>query len=254
MLNILNALIKAKRDAYIKRRIDIEKRAEELNAGWAQRWNRGEMTIMDALEGADGRLHAPCDGFMWEHPQTGNVDTYGGGQYLPYVDDIKDDMLTFGYWKLRVTDEMLHDIRETGEFDVCTPYKSWTINGHTVHMVEIKGDKSFLEAIQTYSQEWFEAYYIKERSNKGEAPMGKVRIKGVVRSAKQVNGYYGPQVKMTVVLENGATVYGTMPSALHIDYRGEIEFNATFERAADDNTHAFFKRPTKVEVCTTTNQ
>ena len=54
---------------------------------------------------------------------------------------------------------------------------------------------------------------------------------------------------MMVVLENGATAYGSVPSSISNIERGQsVEFSATFEVSNNDKGHAFFKRPTKAKI------
>ena len=87
---------------------------------------------------------------------------------------------------------------------------------------------------------------MKLNKNKGDAPEGRVTVSGTVTSVKVYEDYYGVQCKMMVVLENGATVYGSLPKSIPFEYRGKVQFTATFELAKDDKTHAFYKRPSKV--------
>jgi hypothetical protein len=87
---------------------------------------------------------------------------------------------------------------------------------------------------------------------KGEAPEGRCVVKGKILCLKAVEGerfsYYdsGITYKMLVELENLSTVWGSQPSNIGDAEVGDaVQFTATFERAQDDSTHAFYKRPSK---------
>jgi len=96
---------------------------------------------------------------------------------------------------------------------------------------------------------------------KGEAPQGRTAVSGLVVCTKVQDSEYGQQLKMLVELDNKATVWGTIPSKfldlcfekgytiLDNSVKGNrISFEAEFIRAEGDNTHAFYKRPTKVQL------
>lgn len=86
---------------------------------------------------------------------------------------------------------------------------------------------------------------------KGEAPEGRTTVTGTVVGLKwRENDWGGDWLKMTVKLDNNARVWCTAPTAYDsegkaIDFeRGDrITFTATFERANDDPSFAFGKRP-----------
>lgn len=66
-----------------------------------------------------------------------------------------------------------------------------------------------------------------------------------------VDSYYGIQFKMFVELENGSTIYGSLPSKIsEAEIGDKVSFSANFTHADDDDTHAFFKRPTKAKIIT----
>ncbi|ANM46447.1 hypothetical protein BI036_gp021 [Morganella phage vB_MmoM_MP1] len=253
---LINSLIEARKKAYIEHRQRIIARAEELNAGWMMnsklQKDLGIRTVQPT-EGKDGRLHAPFDGYLWEHPRTGSIDEYGGGQYLPVTDEW-DDMekpdYTFehGFWKLRLTEEMYISLLGNSYIETKTPYKKWTVSNTPVCMVEVRTHKEILKAIQEYSEKVFDDLYAETKKDKGIAPEGKQTVKGTIVRVKTYEDFYGVTSKMTVELENKSTVYGSLPKCVPLDYRGTIEFKATFEQAKDDNTHAFFKRPSSVEI------
>jgi hypothetical protein len=254
LTQIINDLIEENRKAYQAHRAKVEKRAEELNAGWAKaRYSRDGFDICVAPTwGKDDRPHAPFDGYLWEN-ELGEVEAYGGGQYLPYVEELdRFDKPEYtgdhGWWKLRLTFNMYLELKAFSCIEMRKPYKTWDLGETRVGMVEVRAHKRILEAIQENSKKWFDDYYASLNASKGEAPEGKVEVSGTVVSVKTYEDYYGVVSKMMVRLENGATVYGSLPKAVPIDYRGKITFKANFTRAKDDMTHSFFKRPSSVTM------
>jgi len=83
---------------------------------------------------------------------------------------------------------------------------------------------------------------------KGEAPVGRVTVTGVVLSTKVVEGFYGTTVKMLVKLENNSRVWLTVPSKASVSRNDSITVTATFEASKDDKSFAFGSRPTVVNV------
>ena len=252
--DIITKMLEDNRNAYHAHRAKVEKRAIELNAGWAKsRFGRDYLdAVVAPTWGKDDRPHAPFDGYIWEN-ELGEAEVYGGGQYLPYVTELdRFDKPEYtgdhGWWKLRLTAGMFAEISEIDCIEIRMPYKTWEIGDKKAYMCQVRAHVNILKAIQDYSQEWFNAYYEELNKNKGEAPSGKQVVKGNVVSVKDWMSEFGPVFKMTVRLENGATVYGSLPKAVHPDYRGEIEFKADFTQAMNDSTHSFFKRPSSVKV------
>jgi len=99
-----------------------------------------------------------------------------------------------------------------------------------------------------------EAYLAKINAPKGESPVGKCQVSGVIVSTRCQESVYGMQCKMLVRLGNNSTVWGTVPEALFgngvtmDNLKGvEVQFWATFVRAEGETSFSFYKRPTKVE-------
>ncbi|BBC78140.1 Hypothetical protein KNT65_gp092 [Escherichia phage EcS1] len=252
LTKIVSDLIEENRAAYRAQRKRVEQRAYELNAGWTKsKYGRDSFDrCVSPTWGKDDRPHAPFDGYLWEN-ELGEVEAYHAGSYLPYVTELESmDKPEYtgdhGWWKLRLTFNMYLELKAFNFIEMKAPYKLWDLGETRVGMVEVRAHKNILKAIQAHSEQWFNNYYESLKANKGEAPVGKLVVKGIVVSVKDWMDIYGPVFKMTVRLENGATVYGSLPKAVPADYRGEIEFKATFEHAKDDNTHSFFKRPSSV--------
>ena len=92
----------------------------------------------------------------------------------------------------------------------------------------------------------------------GPVPTGRVVIEGEIVGIKEVDdnfSYHGGTItKMTVKLDNGARVYGTMPAAIN-GFRGDrVRFTATVEASNDDASFGFAKRPAKAEVLVAANE
>lgn len=85
----------------------------------------------------------------------------------------------------------------------------------------------------------------------GPAPEGRVAVEGTVTKLDTRPNEYtgGIRMVMTVTLDNGARVWGTIPAAIEdVEHGARVVFTATFERAADDETFAYMKRPTKAAI------
>lgn len=248
---ILAQAIEARRQEYRAHRARIEARAEELNKGAViSGYNRGLVISTEPTWGKDGRPHAPFDGYMWEDIRTGNIESYGGGQYLPYTDDFDDINKPEytgdnGFYYIKMTEEMLQAFEEKEYAYMFSVNKGsfYQLGGSMVTSVKLYAPKYVLTLAADYSNAEIARLKELEKLTKGEAPEGRVDITGQVVSTKVVDGYYGVSIKCLIKLENGATVWGSLPGKLHVDFRGKINMTATFERKADDSTHAYFKRP-----------
>lgn len=253
--DILIASIEARRAEYRAHRERIEAKAAELNKGAViAGYNRGQVISTEPTWGKDNRPHAPFDGYLWEDPRTGSIDAYGGGQYLPYTDDFDDINKPeytgdHGYYYVRMTQEML-DAFEDAEYSYMFRINKgsfYKLGDTMITSVKIYAPKYVLELSAKYSEEEIEHLKEIEKLSKGEAPEGRQDIFGHVVHVKVTEGYYGVAIKCLIKLENGATLWGTLPKPLHVDFRGWVKMTATFERKADDATHAFYKRPKVIE-------
>jgi hypothetical protein len=79
---------------------------------------------------------------------------------------------------------------------------------------------------------------------KGDAPTGRIAVTGTVVSIKTQDGFYGPVVKMLVVLENNSKVWVTVPSKATIEKGQVITVTATWTPSKDDKSFGFGSRPT----------
>lgn len=90
---------------------------------------------------------------------------------------------------------------------------------------------------------------------RGEAPVGRQDVEGLVLAVKTVASQYGDQLKMMVELSNRSKVWCTVPmiwtpegNAVYVERGDRLAFRATFERAKDDPSMAWGKRPTNAKV------
>jgi hypothetical protein len=97
-------------------------------------------------------------------------------------------------------------------------------------------------------QEQINAERAAQRSEVGPAPRGRAAIEGeIVKVAEKVNDF-GVRLVMTVVLDNGSRVWGTVPAAIvdEAEVGTRVAFTATFKENDDaDLDFAFFSRPSK---------
>jgi small-conductance mechanosensitive channel len=78
---------------------------------------------------------------------------------------------------------------------------------------------------------------------KGEAPVGRVTVTGLVLSTKTVEGFYGTTRKMLVKLENNSRIWVSVPSNATVERGESVTLTATFEVSKDDKSFAFGSRP-----------
>jgi hypothetical protein len=207
---------------------------------------------LEPVEDCYGRLHAPCQGYCWDD------DVYPGGAYLPIPDslyralELTANISRTSYAKYGYTTRVQTTLDEANELKaVCDRYAEITTgrlwdDGASCYCYIKTARKSLTNLVDEYRAEQARVAH----AAKGIAPQGRQTVTGIVRSVKSVPGYYGNSFKMLVVLENGATVYGSLPRSIDdVNVGQTIKFTANFEQPADDNTHASFKRPTKASVC-----
>jgi hypothetical protein len=95
------------------------------------------------------------------------------------------------------------------------------------------------------------------RASAQPAPEGRVTVEGQVVGVKQHDvagfGYYNRGsstiLKMTLLLDNGSKVWMTVPGGVDQGIRGKrVRVTATFTRSSTDQSFAFGKRPSGLEV------
>ena len=262
---ICNYLTKADANA-----IAVRERVEKA----AATANNGKEPTVDCY----GRLHAPCDGYMWED------DIYAGGAYLPFPAWYWEELFertgiaggpaqfdVTNKTRLKLLKSEADDIVPlTGKYAIFKCGKSWNSkDGEMCYLYIETKRKGLLKLIQDFKDqrdkeiaEKLAAEKEAAKLLKGDAPEGRIVVTGRVLAAKLVTrdsfSYYdnGCDWKMLVELENKSTVWGTIPSAINYgtDTVGrEVQFTATFTPAQDDHTHAFFKRPAKATILNETD-
>ncbi|AZV02068.1 hypothetical protein Arno162_28 [Pectobacterium phage Arno162] len=239
-----------------------KKRQERIEKAWSEK-NQGLIPNVDR----NGRFHAPCDGYV-------DIDErgiYGKGEFLPTPSWVLEMLEREGIHcdvggesfgkpvKFLVLAGEGEDIshRLTYSYGLrCSFGKMFERDGERMSYIYVTGRESLTKVIaETVNEINEQARLVKlariaaereaAKALKGDAPVGRQTVKGVITGFKVSYSNYGETLKMLVTLENGATVYGSVPRFLSEAQRGdEVEFKATFEVAEDDKTHAFFKRPT----------
>lgn len=265
--NILDTNIAANNAAYEKEQKRLESLFKECNS-----------SIPPNVD-VDGRYHAPIDGYVCPFDTIENK-TYRKGQYLPLPKDLIElleelnpsyDVMQYDKLGLK-KEKILIPASLAGELIKITtkyPYhihinistgKTFTRNNVescyiyiTTKRISILKDafKCIYNMVNNKEQEKKE----EEKAQKGIAPTGKQSITGVIKAAYWKDNYFGGSYKMIVELDNKATIWGSIPRKA-IDSVDDIKelkdknisFTATFEHAEDDNTHSFYKRPSKVII------
>lgn len=260
--NTLTSIAEENKIRYIMRRNKIEAAYKESNMD------------LDPVVDCKGRLHAPCDGYMLPASILNFVEGYddqvfGKGEFLP-MPKFEEDEFIFNQTSypdghqsrvlVNFTEEeheMLEALSaETKTFGVSFG-KSWVKNGSThAYAYVCSRSKRVVDEIVNYftviankKADELKAKREAEKSVAGVAPTGRIVVRGTVVSVKIYENYYGMTEKMMVKLENGSTVFGTVPSKISVNNGDIVEFTATFKHAEDDNKHAFYTRPSKAKLC-----
>lgn len=246
------AFIAAIHEAVTNMKADYSARCERIYARYCEENNNIPPTI-DPM----GRAHAPCDGYY--DPIADLVR--GGGEYLTVWSadtlseyNIGSNGASFrGEWKDRFMidttdcDLFASEFREAG---VLVSFgKAFVVNGVEQCYAYVVAHKSLIKRLQTLTKELVEAQRNEAKAGRGEAPEGKQTVTGKIIKLAVKDSPFGVSSVMLVQLPNQSTVYGTQPGSLDDAKVGDVvEFSATFTRASGDNTHSFFKRPTKAQI------
>lgn len=263
--------------------VKLKTKVEELNANYEKYVARLEAAYSESNSGLEpnmdnkGRFHAPCDGYMmpkadiWDYGHRDYSDViFGKGEFLPFLEDPFSEKPFFGCkdfsskFKVTVNDsikEMILECKEAFQINVSFG-KEWEFKGEKLRNAWIVGgtmEKHFFNFVDEEMNAQKEAVKSLETPVvKGIAPEGKTRVRGKILkvATRQTYQIYNSSIyaeKVLIELDNKATIYGTLPSSVANIEKDNltgivIEFNANFTHAKDDNTHAFFKNPTKVEI------
>jgi len=228
------------------------------------KWIKACAALNDDLEptvDSLGRLHAPCNGYEYDD------HSYQKGEFIHTPPEVYEALIEEGFiinvrqrdefphkFKIKVTSKITEELKELSAnyHFKCSFGKSWEDGDNKICYAYIEtvnpAYQQELEKAITAAMKGIEGQVVK-----GDAPAGKQTVTGRVACIKLEPNPYGyraqPTPKVFVILENNATVYGTLPSSLYEAESGTlITFTATFEHAKNDSTHAYFKRPTKAQI------
>lgn len=260
--NKIEATVERNRKAYIERQEKLQNLYKEENENLPPKVD------------CKGRLHAPCRGYripdniqnIFDFTDDYSERIFEKGSYLPMP--INDEFLFFNgsnsydfdfFEEFRIEGDMIKEFKKleemTSQFPISFQYsRTWEYNNQQCCYVTVKSIwksitnivKEQMNAIEEEIRIEKEKAAAEAKAKKGTAPEGRETVTGKVVNFKGKESYYGVTWKMTVVLENGATVYGSIPQSIIEVERGDtVHFTATFEHAKDDHTHAYFKRPSK---------
>lgn len=192
-------------------------------------------------------LHAPFDGYVGL-----NYETYRAGQFIPqYEDSRKASSKARIKMPLAIIKE-LNNI-ETTELSSLEAGKSWEENDLIVCYAYVTGTS---EAVKLLVNGALKAFQELNETTNILAPEGRQEVQGVIENIKIESSIYhngygysrgNDRCVMRVLLDNGSTVQGTAPKALHNAEGSRVQFTATFERNSYGD-RAYFKRPSKASV------
>lgn len=250
-------------------------KAESSRKSMIQRMNKLNNTDIEPIVSKTGRLHAPIDGYRlpendedWLKDHNMLVtETYAKGQFLPMTFNDEQYMVYKPNHKFKlehktrikvpfyIAEHLMQYVPEFNIYEIGTG-SSWEYKGVKQCYVYIKAfKKQYLNIFKNVIQDYMDSFKEEVPKNiKGVAPTGKVEVTGRVISKKDVETYndgynVSYSTKAMIVLENESTIYGTIPSKISDCEKGDIiTFTATFTHAHDDNTHSFYKRPSKAKI------
>lgn len=194
--------------------------------------------------------HAPVDGYLGNDGQE-----YLKGQFISVAEIDPESWKVYSFReytsRFKFPLEMFETISEmflslkNNEDAYITHGKTWNENGVEVANFFFTGDLAYLKGLAEVHVQIMDLLKENANQNKGDSPVGKVSIQGeIINISTKFDDYYGPKEVMTVKLDNGSTVWGTLPKALQDSEAGtRIQFTA-----AACGKHSFFKRPSKVSV------
>lgn len=249
-ISIRDIIINAVEEKFYELKEIRQKRFERINKAYKDSNNN-----IPPNEDINGRLHAPIDGYC----DIDGKGVFGKGEFLPIPDSVFDRLEMQGItcdryktdWRakckillpLSVGEEIKTTLQNDYGID-CSHGATFERNNQVSAYFYMKGNDALINALNTACETITAIQKEEEKKHKGIAPEGKVIVTGEILVVKVIEDYYGRTLKMLLKLENGATVWGTLPSVLSESERGDIvTISATFTHAPDDNTHAFFKRP-----------
>lgn len=164
--------------------------------------------------------------------------------------------LTYASYSEDIVDAYISEVRDPNKATHLLAGAGWALA--TAHDIARKGriygsiserQAAFLDKLLREIDEKLTAYAARTPdSEAGPVPTGRVQLQGEVVSLKWKETDFGSVLKMTVLLENGSRVWGTVPSALDVEKGDVVAFTATVTASDDKPDFGFFKRPTHAAV------
>lgn len=264
----IDSIVARKRDEYSAYCTRIENAYKEANSA-----------LPPTIDN-NGRLHAPCDGYMLPNSQLVNFDfgeeyeskIFAKGAFLPNPIHDNDELFFFDNERnnnkfnhhasrLLTGDEIIDVMRniETNDKPLNIRIsRSWKRKGETQCYINIySAFKTINNKITSIIDDYTEEKEIKRKADelaakalKGDAPTDRVTVTATVSGLPVYEDYYkGYTTKLMITLENGATAFGSLPAKISDVNIGDIiEMTAKFIQKKDDKTHADFKNPTKPTI------
>jgi hypothetical protein len=117
-------------------------------------------------------------------------------------------------------------------------YGSWSVK-----QIEFAG--KLIDQIVSFDAKTVKAKYEAERANQATIliEVGRHEIEGKIISTKLSDGWYGRQLQMLVLREDGAKFWGSCPDALKGDRGDSVKFTANIKPKEGEPGFAFFSRP-----------
>lgn len=232
-------------------------RLDRIHAAYAET-NSG----LDVTIDRNGRAHAPCDGYLLPdgYADFCNCDPgklYGKGEFLPiplssdemFFGRLEKDFSKFTY-KTKVKGLLcdIEDIKSLNIYGIEVSHgRSWDESGALVAYAYITGTKTLADAAA-------ECLAASLTSKAKTTPTdfvyldGRQTVTGEIVSIKVKNDdLYGPSLKMMVITEAGAKLWGTLPKSIPTESVGrKIEFTGTFKPGKEGLS--YFSRPSNAEL------
>lgn len=251
--------------------IELEKENQERfakrQAKLESMWSEANDHIAPTID-IHGRLHAPYSGYQLPtHIDFSTTLQYGDefffekGQYLPIPLSESNYHKTMNsrlvYSKVKSVkseiEEFINRIQDNlyinSKFNTG---KSWEQYGVEVcylyTTVSDKTSEAICNMIQEYFSNILESYKVVPVYT-GVMTEGKRTVSGTVKKISYSSYDTGYSIvsseKMTVVLDDDTTCYGSVPKSVYLSVGDRIEFTAIFSKS-DKIHHGWFKRPSKL--------
>ena len=276
MNTFANTIIKSSTIIVEKNKKNYNKRLERVNNAYCEE-NENISPNIDEK----GRFHAPCHGYRIPERVLNTCDfsdcydekLFSKGEYLPNpldMDEFKffynNNVNGFNFsTRFRVSGTELSSFKYLQSIlSSNLPFtvsfgKSWIYNNEETCNVYISAAwqsiislfNDEMKKIENEKKAKIEAEQLLIKSKKGKIKEGKQTISCIVSFFKTVEAYMGGlEKKMIVTLENGSTAFGSIPKSIYdnVKLNDKITFTATFQSSLNDDTHGYFKRPSKAFI------